>query len=178
MSDTDREEAILTVARSYADDHGGPGLVRQHFLRVVGRPDTEPTRLIEFDASRLRSGTLGVTVWVRSALDLDRVMRSLGQPAHDAPPAHDHPAREVARRLVRGYRRHLHQSERRRARYRASSAVARALAIHYLSRQGGGSCTLERAAQRTEEAGVDVPDHWRAERERILRQLREEFGPL
>lgn len=83
-----------------------------------------------------------------------------------------------------------------RRRSRESSTIARVLAIHYLSRPGGGERTLEHAAElyraalevaltRNRQAGRrrprgwrTLPDGWRAERSRVLAELREDCGPL
>jgi hypothetical protein len=59
-----------------------------------------------------------------------------------------------------------------RIRRRSLVSVTRALAIHYLSRQGGGTLTLDQAVARWATlADESLPADWRGERKRVLGEL-------
>lgn len=184
LTGAQREEAILAIAGEYTDDHGTPAAVRGRFRQALGRSDEEPPSLVTYDMAE--RGVFRITVEYRSAFAAGRLIRFLHPDGDHKRYATTPDGRRVlvnapaliARRIGSIAGRNLHQANRRRGRFRASSAVARVLAIHYLSRTGGGDRTLEEAARLVAEAGICVPDGWRNERQRVIRQIREEYGPV
>jgi hypothetical protein len=207
---SEREGTILALARRWVLEFpgstdngeqlghwyrltGNPELVRREFLKATGRSnllDKLTGKEVELHLGRTNEGLIGVTVWFRNA---DRyrsfVKLLMGPGGMDSwftrwvlPPFADSlPGRTTPRARLR----------RREAR-----TVARVLAIHYLSRSGGGTRTIEAAAElyRTEiERAAEgnrragrrlpkgwqaLPESWRMERTRVLAELRQDFGPL
>jgi hypothetical protein len=202
---TAREQAILGLARQFALEYpgsaekpeeigrwylrrGAPELIRREFLQVTDREDLldrHSGKEIEIHLPQGDETLPSVTIWFRNG---DRLRDFIEQ------------------MRVAGFMRSalsmvaLTLPARRRPRARAGSrepaTIARVLAIHYLSRGGGGRLTLEAAAElyratledalgQNQQAGrrrrpgwLALPDGWRAERSRVLAELQEEYGPL
>jgi hypothetical protein len=203
---TDLERKILDLARRYVmgfpgtpENRGAPGHwykldappepIRVDFLKLTGRSallDEMTDQELQLHMGRADEGLIGITIWFRNADRYLAFLKRNGYENHLLPgllPA-------VADRL-RG-----RAGPRSRLRTREAGTVARVLAIHYLSRSGGGSRTLadaaelyrttmERYAQENAIAGYPqpqgweaLPDGWRGERAKVLRELREDLGPL
>ncbi|MGO9179318.1 MAG: hypothetical protein ACLQHS_08600 [Candidatus Limnocylindrales bacterium] len=209
-SANEREQAILHVARRYVlafpgspergelADHwyrvrrGPSAVIRREFLKAAGREellDETTGHEVELHLGRHREGWIGVTVWFRTADRLNHFLKATHLENAMTPGMMQAAVEALPARHTRGHG---------RARNRAHSAatVARVLAVHYLSTDGGGSRSLEEAAQlyreelqRTAEANrragyppadewQALGDEWRAERSRVLDELQEEFGAL
>jgi hypothetical protein len=148
-ADDARERAILAAARSTQPDDP-PAVVRRRFLMAVGREDlfrfseTEPSVTI----SPMADGTVHITYVVRSAAAARRLLKSSprGLPL----------AELVAPTLA--------DPDSVRNRSRQPETIARALAIHYLSKQAGGRLTLTKAAARYQAARLPWRETWQTER--------------
>jgi len=203
------EQKILALARRYAmefpgsPDNGGqpghwykpdapPELVRVDFLKAAGRShllDELAGHELEVHRGRADQGLIGITVWFRNADRYRSFLKALKGAGFDS---------WFADAFLPLQADSIHGRERPRARLRPreGATVARVLAIHYLSRSGGGSRTLEESAElyRTEmerfaqenkiagypraEGWEALPLGWRNERARVLHELREDLGPV
>lgn len=171
---------------------GTPATVRAAFLKAAGREallDDTTGREVEVHLGRHRQGWIGVTLWFRTADQLDRFLKAADLDHAVLPGLLPIVARTLPARHTRG-------RPRARNSPRTIGTIARVLAVHYLSDAGGGRRSLEnaarlyqeeteRAAERNRQADRLVPDDWRAlgegwrtERSRVLAELREEFGEL
>jgi hypothetical protein len=104
-----------------------------------------------------------LTFELRSAVDVRHLLEWAG------------PTRSA---LVNWATRFVRAPSRRRARRREPETIARALAIHYLSVQGGGRLTLTRAAACYGATGLVWPETWAPERRRVVREIERDIGPL
>lgn len=130
---------------------------------IRGVPSEQPTETV-VDVHPARGG-VRITLDVRTAPELDRVLRAVGVSLPD-----DH---------VRGLRAMLKQPQRQRQRYREPATVARVLTLHYLTVAGGGRLTMEQAADRYEnEWGRKLPSGWEKEQWAVLRDLERDYGPV
>jgi hypothetical protein len=201
----EHERAILELARRYVLEYPGspengeqpghwrrkvgtPDSVRTSFLKVAGRAqllDGWTDREVEVHP-RGGEGVVGLTVWFRSGDRLRNFIKAT------------HLEDSIWPGLLPSFAAILpgRQTRRRRWRDRRPATIARVLAIHYLSVEGGGTRILEdaarlyeeemeNAAERNRQAGRVVPgdwqalrDGWRTERSRVLAELREDFGAV
>lgn len=202
---SDREQAILDLARRFVLEYPGsaengeevghwykmrgpPEVIRRKFLKVTGREhllDERSGREVDIHLPAVDEKLMSVTIWFRNG---DR-LRDFIECAQLG--GFMGPMLSMVAATLPGRRR-----RRVRRRSRESSTIARVLAIHYLGRAGGGERTLEQAAElyraaledaltRNRQAGRrrprgwrTLPDGWRAERSRVLAELREDCGPL
>ncbi|MBF6606510.1 MAG: hypothetical protein IVW53_13130 [Chloroflexi bacterium] len=201
----DREQAILDLARRLVLEHpgsvengeevglwykmrGAPEVIRREFLKVTGREhllDERSGREVELHLPSGDEKLFSLTIWFRNGDRLRDFVACADLGGFFRPMLSMVAATLPSRR-----------KRRVRRRPREASTVARVLAIHYLSRRGGGERTLEQAAElyraslddaltRNRRAGRrqprgwrTLPDGWRAERSRVLTELWEDLGPL
>ena len=162
-ADDAREQAILAAVRSTAQSDT-PAAVRRRFLKAVGRDDlfrfseTEPSVTVQ----PMADGTVRITHVVRSAAVARHLLRSI--------------ARGLA--IAELVAPTLADPDSVRNRSRQPETIARALAIHYLSKQAGGRLTLEKAAARYQAARLPWRDTWRTERRDVVREIERDIGPL
>ena len=166
--------------------------MRREFLKAAGREellDQTSGREVELHLARHGEGWIGVTVWFRTADQLSRFLKAAHLEHAITPGMMQAAVQALPARRTRG-------QPRTRNRGPVTATIARVLAVHYLSTEGGGSRSLEEAARLYREelerlaeanrrAGYPPPDQWhalgddwRAERSRVLGELREEFGAL
>lgn len=172
-----RERAIVDLAREYTDGRvGTPEQVRREFARTLGIKAilAEPQTGVAFDFGPAVAGAIRVTFTFRSLADLRRVLTAANVDLRvlDMGTAGGDFLRAAGPFALRD------AWSRRRARRRDAKTVACALSLHYLSRVGGGRCTLEQAADLYDRVGLDLPSNWRGLRLAVLRQLRSELGPV
>jgi hypothetical protein len=202
---SDREQAILDLALHFlleypgsAEDggevghwykmRGQPDAIRREFLRVTGREhvlDERSGREVELHLPSGDEKLISLKIWFRNADRLLDFVECADLGAFFTPVLSG-----VAAMLPGRHKRRV------RRRPRKPPTIARVLAIHYLSRPGGGERTLEQAAElyraaiekaaklnrqaggRTPKGWIALPDGWRGERSRVLADLREDLGPL
>ena len=163
-SDETRSRAILSAARD-TEPGETPGDVRRRFLEAIRRSDLidagPPRRRADIRATT--DGTVILTFELRSAVDVRRLLKcaGMGRPA-----------------LAGWAAQFLANRARIRDRRRQPETIARALAIHYLSKQAGGRLTLEKAAARYQAARLPWRDTWRTERRDVVREIERDIGPL
>ena len=153
---TARDQAVLDLALPYLVDYPGTGehgeqaghwyrrraapeLILREFLLATGREhllDEHSGREVEVHLPQGGETQYGVTIWFRNG---DRLRQFVEFPK----------LRGFMGQLLVGIAETLprRRARRRRRRPRDAVTVARVLAIHYLSRSGGGERTLEEAAE-------------------------------
>jgi hypothetical protein len=169
-----------------------PMTIRVAFLKVAGREELigqTAGREVEVHLDRSAEGWIGITVWFRTADQFAAFLQKAGLQNAIHPGMLPAIGQALPARHTRGH-------GRSRNRRHEPGTVARVLAVHYLSTEGGGTRSLEdaaelyrreleRAAETNRTAGYPPPDgwqalgdNWRSERSRVLAELTEELGPL
>lgn len=166
----DREQRIVDIAaRLLSDGIDDPELARREFGVRFGSADQDDFST-EVTVMPIPGRGVRVVLDLASVTDWRAFIRSrFGAPI---PP-------EWRARAEKAFR----DSSRQRSRSRKPATIARALAIHYLSRDGGGALSLDAAARRysLDErcASHDLNGSWDAsEHRKIVAQLVSEYGAL
>lgn len=160
-SSGEREERVRRTAAALLTSGLDPEHLVHRFAIQFGAPDEiAPVSRLKWDLSQVRAGILTARLRITSGTDFDELDRSgwIG------------PADRSLRQYLRDDRLHAKYSDR--------AATVRTLAVHYLSRRGGGvRQTLRQAADVYEAWGLEAEANWDPERHKVLmRGLRDDFG--
>jgi hypothetical protein len=159
-----REGLILELAgdllyRKISD----PEWIRNEFGRRFGAANPGVHSDQSVDLSRAADGVVLVTFTLRSVHDWDRLRRA-GYLAEDR---------------FAGLRGIFRDRAGKREHWREPETSIRAVAIHYLSRSGGGTRTLVSAADRYAETLPASGGEWEpGKHAKIIHQIEDEYGPL
>jgi hypothetical protein len=138
-------------------------VVRREFGRRFGRRELGPRSAEEVDASRAQEGVIRVTYTLTSVRDWDR-LRAAGFLAGD---------------VLAGLRGVFRDRAVKRNRNHDPQTIIRAVAVHYLSRNGGGDRTAVTAAELYAERLEADADKWdSAIHGHIIRQVEAQYGEL
>jgi hypothetical protein len=160
----DRDDLILELAEDLlALKVADAEWVRREFGRRFGRGELGPQSAEDVDTSHAHEGVVRVTYTLTSVRDWDR-LRAAGFLAGDH---------------LAGLRGVFRDRGVQRNRWREPETIVRAMAVHYLSRAGGGERSAEAAAELYAARHEADADKWDPQRHsRIIRQVEAEYGPL